>query len=66
MLPHDTARQLARDGYVQEHTEIASYELLCRVAKRAGNTELADVSRRILQNERQTAEKIAGISDRAV
>ncbi len=32
MLPGDTPGRLARDGYVQEHTEIAAYELLRRVA----------------------------------
>src|SRR5919109_2817616 len=61
--PSDSPGRLARDGYVQEHTEIAAYELLCRVAERAGDTQTADVGRRILQNERQTAEKIAATWD---
>jgi ferritin-like metal-binding protein YciE len=59
-LPSDAPARLARDGYVQEHTEIAAYELLSRVADRAGDTQTADVARRILDNERETAEKIAG------
>lgn len=63
--PSDTSGRLARDGYVQEHTEIAAYELLCRVAERAGDTQTAEVGRRILQNERETAEKIAGTWDHA-
>jgi ferritin-like metal-binding protein YciE len=63
--PSDTPGRLTRDGYVQEHTEIAAYELLCRVADRAGDTKTADVARRILENERQTAEKIAGTWDHA-
>ena len=62
-LPSDAPGRLARDGYVQEQTEIAAYELLCRVADRAGDTRTAEVGRRILENERQTAEKIAGTWD---
>jgi ferritin-like metal-binding protein YciE len=64
-LPSDAPGRLARDGYVQEQTEIAAYELLCRVAERAGDTQTADVGRRILENERQTAQKIAGTWDHA-
>ena len=65
MVPPDTPGRLARDGYVQEHTEIASYELLSRVAERVGDAETVAVARRILQNERETADKIAGTWDRA-
>ena len=64
-LPPDTPGRLVRDGYVQEHTEIASYELLERVATQAGDRETADVARRIRENERETAEKLAGTWDRA-
>jgi ferritin-like metal-binding protein YciE len=63
--PSDSPGRLVRDGYVQEHTEIAAYELLCRVAERAGDTQTAEVSRRILDNERQTADKLAGTWDHA-
>jgi ferritin-like metal-binding protein YciE len=66
MAPSDTPGRLARDGYVQEHTEVAAYELLRRVAERAGDAETAEVGRRILENERQTAEKIASMWDHAV
>jgi ferritin-like metal-binding protein YciE len=65
MAPADTPGRLARDGYVQEHTEVAAYELLCRVAERAGDSETAEVGRRILENERQTADKIASTWDHA-
>jgi ferritin-like metal-binding protein YciE len=65
MAPSDTPGRLVRDGYVQEHTEVAAYELLCRVAERAGDTETAEVGRRILHNERETAAKIAGTFDHA-
>jgi ferritin-like metal-binding protein YciE len=59
--PSDSPRRLVRDGYVQEH--IAAYELLCRVAERSGDTQTAEVSRRILDNERQTADKLGGAWD---
>ena len=36
------------------------------MAERAGDTKAAEVGRRILENERQTAEKIAGMWDHAV
>jgi ferritin-like metal-binding protein YciE len=65
ILPGDTVGRLVRDGYVQEHTEIASYELLRRVAERAGDRETAAVAERILVNERETAEKLAGTWDHA-
>jgi ferritin-like metal-binding protein YciE len=65
MAPSDTPGRLVRDGYVQEHTEVAAYELLRRVAERAGDAETAEVGRRILENERQTADKIAGMWDHA-
>jgi ferritin-like metal-binding protein YciE len=64
-LPPDTPGRLVRDGYVQEHSEIAAYELLERVATQAGDSETAGVARRIRDNERETAEKLAGTWDRA-
>jgi ferritin-like metal-binding protein YciE len=66
MVASDTPGRLARDAYVQEHTEVAAYELLCRVAERASDTETVTVGRQILENERQTAEKIANSWDHAV
>lgn len=63
--PSDSPGRLVRDGYVQEQTEIAAYELLCRVAERAGDTQTAEVGRRILENERDTAQKIAATWDHA-
>jgi ferritin-like metal-binding protein YciE len=63
--PADTPGRLARDGFVQENAEIAAYELLSRVAERAGDTETAEVARRILADEHAMAEKIAGMWDHA-
>ncbi len=64
-VPSDSPGRLVRDGYAQEQTEIASYELLARIAERAGDQATAEVARRILRNERETAEKLAGTWDRA-
>jgi ferritin-like metal-binding protein YciE len=49
----------ARDGFATEHLEIASYELLRRVAEKAGDEETATVVQEIIAEEKQMADVIA-------
>jgi ferritin-like metal-binding protein YciE len=54
----------ARDGYASEHLEIASYQLLERVAVAAGDEETADVARQNRADEEAMAKKIEANWDR--
>jgi ferritin-like metal-binding protein YciE len=62
----DKAGRNARDGYATEHMEIASYELLKRVARRAGDEETAAACERIVEQERAMAKRIEDSWDVAV
>jgi ferritin-like metal-binding protein YciE len=62
----DTPAKLAGFAYAFEHLEIAGYELLKRVAQRAGDQETVAMAERILAEERAAAEKVAGTFDAAM
>jgi hypothetical protein len=62
----DKAGRNARDGYAAEHLEIASYELLKRVAQRAGDDETVQTCDTIIAQERAMARRIEESWDAAV
>ena len=51
----DTPAKLAGFAFAFEHIEVASYELLWRVAERAGDPQTAELARSILAEERAMA-----------
>jgi ferritin-like metal-binding protein YciE len=56
----------ARDGYATEHLEIASYQLLERVAERAGDAETAEVARQNRAEEEAMARRFEANWDKYV
>jgi ferritin-like metal-binding protein YciE len=62
----DTPVKLAGFAYAFEALEIGAYELLERVAQRAGDEQTAGVAQRILADERFASERVADTWDAAV
>jgi ferritin-like metal-binding protein YciE len=62
----DTPTKLAGFAYAVENLEVAAYELLRRVAVRAGDSETQALAERILAQERAAAERLHGLFDQAV
>jgi len=60
----DTTTKLAGFAFAFEHLEIAAYEPLERVARRAGDEDAVSMAEEILAEERAAAEKIAATWDR--
>lgn len=64
--PPDAQTKMAMNLFCVEHLEVAAYEILSRIAKDAGDNETAELAEKVLEEERQAAEDIAGGFARAV
>jgi ferritin-like metal-binding protein YciE len=62
----DTPGKLVTHAYSYEHMELAAYELLSRVASRAGDEQTAALAEEIREQERAMAARLAGNWDGAV
>jgi len=61
----DTPGKLVTHAFSYEHMEVAAYELLRRVAERAGSTDAAAAARDIGAEERRMAGRLESLFDRA-
>jgi ferritin-like metal-binding protein YciE len=59
VLRTDAPGKVARDAYLLAHTQIASYELLGRLADAAGDTVTSELARTHLADEKKCADEIA-------
>jgi ferritin-like metal-binding protein YciE len=66
MVRGEKAGRNARDGFATEHMEIASYELLRRIAEKAGDEETARVAGEIISEEQNMANTISQNWDKFV
>lgn len=62
----DTPGKLAAHAYSYERMELAAYELVARLADRAGDHETELTARMIEREERAMADRLAALFDRAV
>src|SRR5437763_16834500 len=62
----DTPGKLTAHAYSYEHMELAAYDLLGRLAKRAEDSETELMAHMIEQDEEKMAERLEGCFDRAV
>jgi len=62
----DTPGKLVSHAFSYEHMEIAAYELLARVAQRAGDPETVEIAHEIAAEEREMAERLEANFDRAM
>jgi ferritin-like metal-binding protein YciE len=64
MVREEKAGRNARDGFATEHMEIASYQLLRRIAEKAGDEETAKAAAEIIAEEEDMATTIASRWDK--
>jgi ferritin-like metal-binding protein YciE len=62
----DTPGKLVSHALSYEHLELAGYELLRRVAERAGDAETAAIARSIGEEEREMSDRLEALIDLAV